>query len=159
MTIVPVTALTYTKLPRKWWLLPLKYPYQLDHDLIDDLAHGWAQTSRKYLFCTKTKKGGEIILGSLHRGRFTIFSAYRSDGATYAPDFRKIMRGVFFHDLMCQFAAVKNSPFTREEADLLFYDHMDLVNFRLKSAYFAGVRFGAEFLTTAPDPNLYIRIL
>ena len=134
-----------------------KFPYLLLCDLRTVTDAPWAQTKGvRYLFCTDYK-GRELVLGSLHNGEFVIFPPYQSDGATMAPDFRKIMRRVFYHDIMCQFCNIGNAPFTRKDADEFFLEGMRIDRFSLAPLYFKGVRFGANFLQSLPDENLYIR--
>ena len=136
-----------------------KFPYLLTHDLRDITDAPWAQTDGvRYLFCTKYK-GPELVLGSLYNGEFAIFPPYQSDGATMAPDFLKILRRIFYHDIQCQFANVKDSPFTREGADAYFYEGMRLDQFCLAKLYYRGVRFGARYLQSPPDSDLYIRTI
>jgi len=135
------------------------FPYLLLQDLRIVTDARWAKTDGvKYLFCTDYH-GSELILGSLHNGEFAIFPPYQSDGATMAPDFKKIMLRVFYHDIMCQFCNVGNTPFTRKDADDFFLEGMKLDRFPLAPLYYKGVRFGANFLQSPPDKNLYIRTI
>lgn len=136
-----------------------KFPYLLTHDLRDVTDAPWAQTGgKRYLFCTKFH-GGELVLGSLYNGEFAIFPPYCSDGATMAPDFKKIMRRVFYHDLMCQFCNVADSPFTRQNADDYFHEGLLIDQFRLASLYYKGVQFGALFLQSPVNRELYIKTI
>ena len=147
-----ITKLSYQK--RKG-----KFPYLLLQDLRVITDAPWAQTNgKRYLFCTDYR-GNELVLGSLYNGEFAIFPPYQSDGATMAPDFKKILRRIFFHDIQCQFCNVADSPFTRKESDDFFHEGMKLDQFRLADLYHKGVRFGANFLQSPPDKNLYIRTI
>jgi hypothetical protein len=64
---------------------------------------------------------GRSIATIKEDGLARIFPGYHFDGATCAPDFPKAMRGVVFHDLLCQLLTLPTFsrllPITRKDAD------------------------------------------
>lgn len=148
--ITDVTKLDYRKQRGKW-------KYVLTSPLVSLFDCPWAKTGKTYQFWMM-RGTRDQLLGTLYAdGAFVMEKDYASDGATFAPDFVSIMREVFFHDIMCQFAQVMNSPFSRRDADETFLVGMKNREFFLREVYFRGVRIGAAF-QSPPLNDLFITI-
>lgn len=106
---------------------------------------------------------GDFLCGFYICGLLVICEGYRSDGATWCPDFKKGMRGFFFHDIICQFqfiADFRRLVATRLEGDRLMnrlHKEDDLACW-LRPIVYRGVRVGAIGKPTVYE-GVYIKVI
>ena len=98
------------------------------------------------------------LLASFRPHSLTVHPGYCWDGATCAPDFRRVMRATVIHDLLCQLDHCHDWPHSRREADDHFYQVARADNFPLSGLYYAAVRL-AGMWPSDKDVNLVIRRL
>lgn len=142
------------------WVPTGKTPwrYKLITDYRIEVITPWSNRKEVFLFLCKNEKEYHEF-GRLHSGILTLRNQYAIDGATCAPDIKSMFPAIFFHDIGCQFCDVDGSPFTREDIDLGFYELARKTNPVASHIYFRGVRFGARFMRSKPNPLLKIKII
>jgi hypothetical protein len=65
---------------------------------------------------------------------------YHFDGATYAPDFKGVLKAVAVHDAMLQLAEKHPTKISRKQADEAFNYQMKKDKFVLRLPYYLGVK-------------------
>jgi hypothetical protein len=98
---------------------------------------------------------GETQLSIVHRHFLSILPGYAFDGATYAPDVKKLMKAVALHDFLCQAALQhpENWPISRAQADREFLLEGLITAPILARIYYAGIRVGGLLHRTLFPPG------
>jgi hypothetical protein len=126
------------------------YPHRLTRRLHTRIE-GAAWLPKEPLHCIAQGKHW----ATLHRTGIDIEPSYAIDGATGAPDYKNAMLGAFLHDLLYQFGKCPNAPYTRAQADDLFYGALLSQNFHLPRTYHTAVRL-LGWLHYKPHPDTYL---
>jgi hypothetical protein len=87
-------------------------------------------------------------------GVLAILPGYAWDGATSAPDIRKLQRAVVLHDLCCQCCEAEHWHLSRLTCDRLFLREARKEAPILAPLYYAGIRIGGNFHRWANPPEL-----
>ena len=81
------------------------------------------------------------VLVTLYGSELLIERHYHFDGATYAPDFRRVLPAAAIHDALLQLCEKYPDEVTTDQAHEAFKHQMDLDGFKLSGLYFFGVIF------------------
>ena len=85
------------------------------------------------------KSGSGNVLVSLHDDKLTVYRHYHYDGATAAPDFKRVLLPAAVHDALLQLAEKYPGLVTREMADEAFKVEMQDQGFLLWPLYYFAV--------------------
>jgi hypothetical protein len=100
----------------------------------------------------KSLKGN--VLAIVRDQLLSILPGYSFDGATSAPDIKRLMRGVVLHDILCQLCECPGWPMTRFAADKAFYRVAREDAPLIATVYYAGIRIGGHLHRFFNPPNL-----
>lgn len=81
------------------------------------------------------------VLVTLDESELLIERHYHFDGATYAPDFKNVLRAAAVHDALLQLHYKYPNSIHRRHADEAFKKQMRADGFKLWGIYYIGVRF------------------
>ena len=81
------------------------------------------------------------LLVTLDGSELLIERHYHFDGATYAPDFRRVLPAAAVHDALLQLCEKYPGQVTTDQAHEAFKWQMDFDGFKLSGLYFFGVSF------------------
>jgi hypothetical protein len=85
------------------------------------------------------------VLVELIGNKLRIERHYHFDGATYAPDFKGVLRASAVHDALLQIIEKHPNKLSRNLADKAFNHQMKKDKFKLRLPYFWGVKLYSYF--------------
>lgn len=88
---------------------------------------------------TIESKSGNVLV-QLHGNKLTINRHYHFDGATYAPDFKGVLKAAAVHDALLQLHEKHGNKISRKLADKAFLYQMKKDGFKGRWLYYVGVR-------------------
>lgn len=97
-----------------------------------------------YLPLLLESKSGNVLV-ELSGKELHIKRHYHFDGATYAPDFKGVLRASAVHDALLQLAEKHPGKLTRNLADQAFNYQMKRDGFKLRLPYYWGVKIYSHF--------------
>ena len=81
------------------------------------------------------KSGSGNVLVSLHDDKLTVYRHYHYDGATGAPDFKRVLLATAVHDALLQLAEKYPGLVTYRMANQAFFAEMKTQRFKLRWIY------------------------